>query len=307
MSNEHQIVKALETMGDRWLAEQRRTRRWNAVWRTLIGVYFGLFFVIVGAGWLKTGLSSFEEHAGVVRIEGVIARKTGVDQEKVERALDAAYRRKHMRVLVLDIDSPGGSPVQAERIYRSIEGRKAAHPDVPVVAVIGDLGASAAYYIAAAADEIVAAEASLVGSIGVRLDSFGFTDAMQDLGIERRLYTAGEYKGVLDMFSPVSEEAKSHVQQTLDEIHDQFIAAVRGGRGDRLSEDPRLFSGLFWSGTEAEDLGLVDYIGDRESVLAAHGLGTAIDYTRSDIMSAITEGLGTALGSVLGSLELRWR
>jgi protease-4 len=206
-----------------------------------------------------------------------------------------------VKALVLEFDSPGGSPVQAEMIHREIRRLRALNPGHRVIAVINDAGASAVYYIALAADEIYANRASLVDSIGARIDSFGFTDAMQRLGIERRLYVAGDHKGALDMFSPVRNEEAAHIRDTLADVHAQFIAAVRKGRGERLKGEEEVFSGLFWSGEEALALGLVDGIGDRRYVLGeVLGMETGIDYTPPpDWAGGIGKWLGGAVSRAL--------
>jgi len=210
---------------------------------------------------------------------------------------------------VLEIDSPGGSPVQAEMIHREIRRLKTLNPNHRVIAVINDTGTSAAYYIAVAADAIYANRASLVGSIGVRMDSFGFTDDMQRLGIERRLYVAGDHKGALDMFSPVRAEEDAHIRDTLAGVHAQFITAVRKGRGERLKGGEEVFSGLFWSGEEALALGLVDGIGDRRTVLGeVPGMETGIDYTpppdwAGGIGKWLAETVGRALNGAVGAIR----
>jgi protease-4 len=223
----------------------------------------------------------------------VVSKANRIDCERCGSFLTASHK--------LEIDSPGGSPVQAEMIHRQIRRLKAHDPKHRIVAVINDTGASAAYYIAVAADEIYANRASLVGSIGVRMDSFGFTDAMQRIGIERRLYVAGDHKGALDIFSPVRNEEAAHIRDTLAGVHAQFIAAVRKGRGERLKGGEEVFSGLFRSGVEALALGLVDGIGDRRTVLGeVLGMETGIDYTPPpDWAGGIGRWLGGAVSRAL--------
>jgi protease-4 len=240
-------------------------------------------------------------HAALVRIEGAIDANADASAERVIKGLRGAFDNEKVKALVLEIDSPGGSPVQAEMIHREIGRLKAFNPEHRIVAVINDTGASAAYYIAVAADAIYANRASLVGSIGVRMDSFGFTDAMQRLGIERRLYVASDHKGALDMFSPVRAEEEDHIRDTLAEVHAQFITAVREGRGERLKNGEEVFSGLFWSGEEALALGLVDGIGDRRTVLGeVLGMETGIDYTPpQDWAGGIGKWLGGAVSRAL--------
>src|SRR5690606_21492162 len=176
------------------------------------------------------------------------------------------FETSSVRGVILRINSPGGSPVQAGQIYDEIRRLRAKHPDKPLYAVIEDVSASGGYYVAAAADRIYADKASLVGSIGVLIDGFGFTGAMEKLGVERRLLTAGANKGFLDPFSPQDETSRLHAEQMLDIIHKQFITAVRDGRGERLRDQPELFTGLVWTGTRAIELGLVDSVGTVRSV-----------------------------------------
>ncbi|WP_296897564.1 S49 family peptidase [Thiohalocapsa sp.] len=285
------------------MADQRRARRWGGVWRFLIAAYIGIFLGLALVPTVEVLFARTKAHAGLVQIDGVIARDGGTDVELVRKALASAYKSPRLDAVILEINSPGGSPVQAERITNEIRRWKAKRPEIPVIAIIGEVGASAAYFVAAAADAIVAAQSSLVGSIGVRIDSFGLTGLMEALGIERRLFTAGEHKGALDMFSPVTEPVASHVQTMLAELHAQFIEAVRDGRGERLADDETLFSGLFWSGERALALGLVDRLGDRATELQALDLETAVDYTPSDLMQAISKGVGAAMSGVLSAWD----
>ena len=299
------VTEAISGIVDKYLADQRKARRWGALWRFLIAAYVGVFLGLALVPTSQVFLARTKPHAGLVQIDGVIASEGGTSVELVRKALASAYESPRLAALILEINSPGGSPVQAERITNEIRRWKDKRAEIPVIAIIGETGASAAYYIAAAADSIVAAEASLVGSIGVRLDSFGLTGLIQELGVERRLFTAGEYKGALDMFSPVSTAVDAHVKTTLAELHEQFIAAVREGRGDRLADDGTLFSGLFWSGEHALALGLVDRIGDRASELESLGLETAVDYTPSDFMQALSRGFGAAMSGLLSAWDTR--
>jgi protease-4 len=300
------VTEAISGIVDKYLADQRKARRWGALWRFLIAAYVGVFLGLALMPTSQVFLARTNPHAGLVQIEGVIASEGGTSVELVRKALASAYESPRLDALILEINSPGGSPVQAERITNEIRRWKAKRPEIPVIAVIGEVGASAAYYIAAAADSIVASKASIVGSIGVRIDSFGLTGLMDEWGVERRLFTAGEYKGALDMFSPVSEPVAAHIDGMLQELHAQFIGVVRDGRGARLHEDDeQLFSGLFWTGEHAVRLGLVDRIGDRTSELEALGLETAIDYTPNDLMQALSRGFGAAMSGLLSAWDTR--
>jgi len=294
-------LDALSQITGQLVAEQRRGRRWSVFFKSLLALYAGAILVLSVASAWDSLWAMQGPHAALVRIEGAIDANADASAERVIKGLRTAFDNEKVKALVLEIDSPGGSPVQAEMIHREIRRLKAHNPEHRIVAVINDTGASAAYYIAVATDEIYANRASLVGSIGVRMDSFGFTDAMQRLGIERRLYVAGDHKGALDMFSPVRVEEETHIRDTLAGVHTQFIAAVRKGRGERLKGEEEVFSGLFWSGEEALALGLVDGIGDRRTVLGeVLGMETGIDYTPPpDWAGGIGKWLGGAVSRAL--------
>ncbi|MFW6346228.1 MAG: signal peptide peptidase SppA [Halomonas sp.] len=258
-------------MMDRWvggvLAEQRRSRRWKLFFRFLFAalILASLSATLYGL-FAAPGVSApAGPHLGVVKVKGVIDADSPASAERINAGLRRAWEAAESAAVVLQIDSPGGSPVQSQRIFDEIM-RLRAEGDKPIIAVIEDVGASGAYYIAAAADEIVAAPASLVGSIGVISSSFGFEEAIERLGVERRIFAAGDNKAFLDPFSELAPEQREFWQSVLETTHDQFIAAVREGRGDRLVDDERLFSGLVWSGEQAVDLGLIDAIGSLDGL-----------------------------------------
>ena len=297
------------------LVERRRARRWSILFRTLTlllvaAIAYGAFFgverdeerdVIAGEG-------EGDGHTALITIEGVIAPGADASLAPLVRALDAAYDDAGTRGVVLHVNSPGGSPVQSGLVHDAIVERRRAHPDVPLHAVLGDVAASGGYYVAVAAENIYANRASIVGSIGVRLDGFGAVEAIDRLGIERRLLTAGEHKGLLDPFEPVDEVAVARLQSLLDNVHEQFIAAVREGRGARLDDDPLLFSGLVWSGEEALDNGLVDALSDTAAVARdVIGAGRVVDFTeRPDPLTRLRRELGVladrSLDTLLGEL-----
>lgn len=263
---ERQRLQQMEMM-DRWiggvLAEQRRSRRWKLFFRFLFAALIlaslsaTLYSLLSGP---PGSSAAAEPHLGVVKVRGVIDSESPASAERVIGGLNRAWEAEQSRAVVLHIDSPGGSPVQSQRIFDEIM-RLRAEGDKPIIAVIEDVGASGAYYIAAAADEIIAAPASLVGSIGVIFASFGFEEAIERLGVERRVFAAGDNKAFLDPFSAVAPEQLEFWQTVLETTHGQFIAAVREGRGERLVDDERVFSGLVWSGEQALELGLIDGIG----------------------------------------------
>lgn len=248
------------------LKEQKAARRWGIFFKILIFLY--LFTVLAYAvGWaVKDGKAVVGEHTALIDIAGVIQAGGEVNAESVVNSLTEAYEDKGTKGIVLRINSPGGSPVQAGIINKEIQRQKKLHPKIPVYAVVEDICASGGYYIAAAADKIYVDQASIVGSIGVLMDGYGFTGTMEKLGVERRLLTAGDNKAMLDPFSPVNPEHKAFAQEMLDEVHEQFKTVVRQGRGNRLKETPETFSGLFWSGEKSIEIGLADALGNAKYV-----------------------------------------
>ena len=258
--------KVLEKLALEAVAEQRRGRRWGIFFK-LLG--FGYLAVILGlvVDWGQTErLAEGAKFTALVNLTGVIKAKGDANAEHVISALQAAFEDKHTAGVILRINSPGGSPVQSGIINDEMQRLRAAHPAIPLHVVVEDVCASGGYYVAAAADKIFVDKASIVGSIGVLMDGFGFTGSMEKLGVERRLLTAGQSKGFLDPFSPQNESHKDHAKQMLDEIHQQFIDVVRKGRGKRLKETPEMFSGLMWSGAKSIELGLADGYGTVDSV-----------------------------------------
>jgi protease IV len=285
----------LERLALAVLAEQRAGRRWRIFFRF---VWLG---VILLAFWLGTqhsvATNPNQPHTAVVAIKGEIADGAETSADWVIEALRSAFEDAGSQAVVLLINSPGGSPVQAGIINDEIKRLKKKHGK-PVYAVVEESCASAAYYIAVAADAIYVDKASIVGSIGVLMDGFGFTGLMDKLGIERRLMTAGENKGFLDPFSPQTKHQREHAQTLLNQIHQQFIGVVREGRGDRLKEKPELFSGLFWIGEQAVALGLADGLGSLDyvarEVVKAEDI---IDYTRHDnVAERLVKRFGAAIG-----------
>ncbi len=258
----------LERLALRALEEQRRARQWSTLVRLL---WLTLLFLVVAAalGWIGGGAKEplrTGKHTALVELRGVIGVESRASADKLIQALNAAFKDKHTQGVVLRINSPGGSPVQSGYINDEIRRLRAKYPEIPLHAVVQDLCASGGYYVAVAADRIYVNKASLVGSIGVIMSGFGFTAAMEKLGIERRAYTAGENKDFLDPFAPENAAHKEHAKQMLEEIHQQFIKVVRDGRGKRLQESPEIFSGLVWTGERAVQLGLADGYGSLETV-----------------------------------------
>jgi len=286
----------LEKLAFAALNEQKATRRW----KTFVRLAWLAFFVALVWMLLHRGTPASDAtvpHTAVVEIKGEIASGADASAEFVNAALRAAFEDEGAKAIVLLINSPGGSPVQAGMMNDEILRLKAKHKK-PVYAVVEETCASAAYYIAVSADKIYVDKASIVGSIGVLMDGFGFTGLMEKLGVERRLLTAGENKGFLDPFSPQNEKQRVFAQAMLDQIHQQFIGVVKAGRGKRLKETPEMFSGLFWSGQQAVELGLADQLGNLDYV-AREVVKTdeIIDYTRRDnVAERLAKKFGAAMG-----------
>ena len=296
--------KVLEKVALKAIEEQRRARQWNALFRLM---WFGFAFLVFAAfmGWLgrpeKDGAATVGKHTAVVDVEGIIGIESKASAEKVIKGLNRAFKDSNTQGVVIRINSPGGSPVQAGYINDEIRRLRAKHPNVPVHAVVQDLCASGGYYIAVAADRIYVDKASLVGSIGAIMGGFGFVGTLQKLGIERRAYTAGQDKDFLDPFQPENPKHREHAEKMLGEIHQQFIKVVRQGRGQRLKDGPEIFSGLVWSGERSVELGLADALGSAEyvarEVIKADKL---VDFTVEDnYFEALSKRLGTSMGETL--------
>lgn len=258
--------KILEKVALESIAEQRRRRRWGIFFKLLGFVYLLVLLAVFGDWGGAERLTDGKNHTALVQLDGVIQAKGEANAEDIIAGLQSAFKDKGTRGVVLQINSPGGSPVQAGMISDEIVRLRKKYPAIPLHVVVEDVCASGGYYIAAAADKIYVDKASLIGSIGVLMDGFGFTGSMEKLGIERRLLTAGDNKGMLDPFSPQSAEQKAYALGLLDEIHQQFIDVVRKGRGSRLKETPDTFSGLMWTGAKSIELGLADAYGTTEFV-----------------------------------------
>ena len=301
-AQENWARETLEKLAFANLKEQRSDRRWK------LGLRLAWMAIVVFVLWQifsfgSPATSPSFPHTALVTIVGEISSDTEASAENVMSSMRTALEDPGSRALVLLINSPGGSPVQAGLINDEITRLRALH-NKPIYAVVEESCASAAYYIAAATDQIFVDKASLVGSIGVLMDGFGFTGLMDKLGVERRLMTAGENKGFLDPFSPQTAPQRVHAQAMLDQIHKQFIDVVKKGRGDRLKDSPGLFSGLFWSGQQAVDLGLADSLGSVDGV--ARDVVKApdvIDYTqRENVAERLVKRFGVAVGE--GSVRL---
>ena len=291
----------LEKLAFATLREQQVARRWKYGVRL---AWLLLAMVLLWMGWSLNAPSSNPSlpHTAMVTIKGEIASEGEASADNIMASMRAALEDSGSRALVLLINSPGGSPVQAGLINDEIHRLKKLHGK-PVYAVVEESCASAAYYIAAATDQIYVDKASIVGSIGVLMDGFGFTGLMDKLGIERRLMTAGENKGFLDPFSPQTEAQRKHAQAMLNQIHQQFIGVVKAGRGERLKETPEMFSGLFWTGQQAVDMGLADGLGSLDSVARdVVKASDVIDYTRHE---NVAERLAKRFGAAMGEASVK--
>ncbi len=314
-----------EKMQDKWLksvmqesfAEQKRTRRWGILFKGLtFGYLFIVFYLFLDAKPLSVDDKQEGPHTAMVQVKGVIAADETANANAIVAGLRAAFEHKNSKSVMMVINSPGGSPVQAGYIYDEMKRLRGLHPEKKLYAVIGELGASGGYYIAAGADEIFAHRSSLVGSIGVTASGFGFVDLLEKVGVERRHYTAGQHKSFLDPFSPQKEDESKFFQTVLTSTHNQFIKVVEEGRGDRIVRNTgELYSGLIWNGEQALELGLIDGFGSpgfvAREIINAEDI---VDYSvRPSKLEAIIERLGVAIGqgvatklqSSAGGLELK--
>lgn len=282
--------------------EQRRARRWGIFFKSLFFVFiFAVLLLSAPKDWEKVGGG---RHTALVELDGEIAADKQANADNLIDALRAAFRDKGTAGVIIRADSPGGSPVQAGLVNDEIFRLRKKYPDVPVYAVVTDICASGCYYIISAADKIYADKASLVGSIGVLMNGFGFTGTLSKLGIERRLITSGKHKAFLDPFSPLKEQDRQFMQKLLDQVHRQFIDVVKKGRGSRLKPSDKLFSGLVWTGADGVKLGLVDGLrSTRDVAREVIGADKIVDYTRHpDYFQRLAQRFGASMGRRIGSL-----
>ena len=300
--------ETLEKLAFAALKEQKKARRWGIFFKLLTFGYVTFLFVMLfhwrGDGDVITG---GQQHTALIQLEGVIDAKGEASAENITGALQSAFKDKSTQGVILRINSPGGSPVQSGIIYDEVRRLRSVYPNTPLYVVVEDVCASGGYFVAASADKIYVNKASLVGSIGVLMDGFGFTGGMEKLGVERRLLTAGENKGFMDPFSPVDPKQKEYALGLLNDIHQQFITVVRQGRGKRLKDDPELFSGLVWTGQKAVELGLADGYGSVESVARdVIKVEAIVDYTeKSNPVERIAKRFGAAAAKSFVDFTLR--
>ncbi len=298
--------KLIEKIALAGIAEQRRARRWGIFFKLLTFAYITWVILLV-TGWQATEAPTAARHTAMVEIDGLIAPGTDASAERVIAALQASFEDERTKGVILRINSPGGSPVQAQTIYDEMRRLRKKYPKIPLYAVVEDLCASGGYYVAVGADRIYVSKSSIVGSIGVRMDGFGVTGLMEKLGVERRLLTAGENKAMLDPFLPLNERHKEHALALMNEIHAQFIAVVKEGRGDRLKETPEMFSGLIWTGQKGIELGLADEIGTLDyvarEVIKAEEI---VDFTQKEnFAERLARRFGASVARVFAELALR--
>jgi protease-4 len=295
---QQQTIEKLALSG---LQEQKSARRWSIFFKALMFIY--LFVVLfLALGWLGGTKAGTGEHTALIEIAGVIEAGGEVNADSVITSLSDAYESNGTKGIILRINSPGGSPVQSGIIFDEIKRQRKLHPSIPVYAVVEDICASGGYYIAAAADKIYVDKASIVGSIGVLMDGYGFTEVMQKVGVERRLLTAGDNKAMLDPFSPVNPKHQQFAQAMLNQIHEQFKTVVRRGRGNRLVENSETFSGLFWSGEQSIKIGLADALGSADYVAReVIKQEEIVDYSYQDsVVDRFAKRLGASMAKSIG-------
>jgi protease IV len=282
------------------LKEQKTARRWSIFFKLLTFAYLGLL-LIMALGWFG-GASSSSPHTALIEVNGVIEAGGEVNADSFMSSLHDAYESTGTKGIILRFNTPGGSPVQAGIINDEIKRQKALHPKIPIYGVVEDICASGGYYVAVAADKIYVDKGSIVGSIGVLMDGYGFTEVMKKVGVERRLMTAGENKGMLDPFSPLNPKHQALAQTMLNEIHEQFKTVVRNGRGNRLKETPETFSGLFWSGEQSIKLGLADALGSADYVAReVIKQEEIVDYTYQEtVVDRFAKRLGASMAKSIG-------
>ena len=301
---ERNLITKLAAEG---LAEQRRRRRWGIFFKLLTFAYITVVLLLM-VDWSSVGdLSAGKKHTAVVELSGIIAPGADASAENVILGLQAAFKDKNTQGVILRINSPGGSPVQAQTIYDEMRRLRKKYPDIPLYAVVEDICASGGYFVAVGADRIYVAKSSIVGSIGVLMNGFGFTGLMEKLGVERRLITAGQNKGMLDPFSPEREQDRQYIEALMKDVHQQFISVVREGRGKRLKENADMFTGLIWTGEKSVELGLADGYGSLDSVARdVIKAEDTVDYTKKEgFAEKVAKRFGASMAGTLADYAVR--
>jgi protease-4 len=305
MENQNWERELLEKVALAAVTEQTRARRWGIAFKSLMFVYLFAIFGVAVYPKLEGNhhASKGDDHTAIIDLMGQIGEDKDANADAIIEGLRDAVEDKHTKGIILHANSPGGSPVQSAYVFDEIRRIKKEHPTLPIFTVVSDMCASGCYYIASASDKIFVNPASLVGSIGVLMDGFGFVDGMQKLGVERRLLTAGSHKAMLDPFTPRKENETIYMQNLLNQVHQQFISAVKVGRGTRLKEFPDMFSGLVWSGEESVKLGLADdFATQKEVAKNIIGAEEEVNFTPQEhLMDRIAGRLGASFGQALSS------
>ena len=306
--NEGWEKQLLEKLAFSSVQEQRRARRWSILFKSLTFLYL-FILLFIGLGWFSdNGVAISGKHTALVELRGEISANSISSADNINKGLQNAFKDKKTQGVILRINSPGGSPVQAGYINEEIRRLRTEYPHNPLYAVIEDICASGGYYVAVAADKIYVDKASIVGSIGVLMNGFGYTGAMEKLGIERRLLTAGKNKGFLDPFSPLNPQQEKYAKEMLEDVHQQFIQVVQQGRGKRLKNSPEIFSGIVWTGQKSIELGLADALGGAEyvarEIIKAEDI---VDFTtRESFVERFANRLGSASANALISAGNGW-
>lgn len=301
-ANPHWEGQILQDILLKHIIEQRRARRWSIFFKLLFISFLGFLFYQISSRDVAPAIAT-QPHTALIDIKGEIGAGEEASADNIRDALKAAFESKQVKGVVLRINSGGGSPVQARQIYTEIRNQRSNHPDIMIYAAIEDMGASAAYLIASATDAIYADKTSLVGSIGAKIATFGFVDAMHKVGIERRIYVAGKHKSILDPFLPREPNEEAFLNEQLRIVHQAFIDNVKEGRGTRLQSSPDLFTGLFWSGEQALSLGLTDGYGDAQYIAKEIiKVDNLVDYTPAiNLIEKISRRIGTSIGTALAT------
>ena len=297
--------EVIEKIAGESIREQRTARRWSVFFKCLGFGYiaFALMLALTRGGF-NLPFKMAESHTAVVDVKGTIAADKSANAHSIVAGVKAAFENPNTKSILMRVSTPGGSPVQSGQIFDEVRRLRAEHPDIPLYAVIEEIGASGGYYVAAAAEKIYADKGSLVGSIGVRSGGFGFVDTLDKFGVERRLITSGNNKAFLDPFSPVKTDEVAHMEMVLADVHEQFKAAVRKGRGDALDADADIFNGLMWTGQQALEIGLVDGIGsDMYIAREIFEAEKMVNFTpKSGLLSQLSGGVGASFADRLFSL-----
>jgi len=298
--------EAIEKLAFAAVTEQRRARRWGIFFKSLMSLYLVVILGLTMYPSFKQNIvdDDGQGHTAVVNITGVIAEGSPANADSIIKALRNAAKHEDTKGIILHLNSPGGSPVQSSYIYNEIRKIKAEQPELPIHAVAADICASGCYFIAAAADKIFVNPSSLVGSIGVIMNGFGFVDTMKMLGVERRLVTAGAHKALLDPFSPANPDEKKYMDELLAQVHQQFIDAVKTGRGSRLKVDKDTFSGLVWTGEQGKKIGLIDDFGNDDSVATdVIGSKKRVNFTvQENLMDRLAGKMGASFAQTIGAV-----